>query len=112
MGKWFGTMFTTVVPHTVVLRVWDAVFHSGLLALFRIALGVFLLIAPELLEAEKEGKEAVETIGPLQRLMAVDPTPLLQPLGSNCSSLVLAGPVDAVLTSHVWQNGSEDTRMK
>lgn len=95
--KWLGTLFTTVLPPEVALRAWDVVFHHGLVALFRLALGLFLLLAPALLVAESNGEEAVEALGPLQRQLATDPAPLLQPLGPESTLSGSVAFIDALL---------------
>lgn len=77
--KWFGTLFTTVLPFEVALRAWDLLFHDGLLALLRLALGVCALLAPALLAAEGEGEELVDRLGRLQRELPADAAPLLRP---------------------------------
>lgn len=77
--KWFGTIFTTVLPFEVAMRAWDMLFRDGLVALLRLALGLCFLLAPALLAAEREGEEAVETMGRLQRQLSVDAAPLLRP---------------------------------
>ncbi|CAK0853505.1 unnamed protein product, partial [Prorocentrum cordatum] len=75
--KWFGTLFTTVLPREAALRAWDVILRDGLSALLALALGLCSLVAPALAAAVKEGSEAPEFMGLLQRRLAVDPAPLL-----------------------------------
>jgi len=75
--KWFGTLFTTVLPVEVAARIWDMVFRDGLPALLRCALGLCSLLGPTLREARHDGEDAIEVMGRLQRQLQTDVTPLL-----------------------------------
>jgi len=75
--KWFGTLFTTILPPQAVMRVWDVLFRDGLPALLCVALALCSLVAPALEDAVRQGEEAAEVMGQLQRQLPVDTTPLL-----------------------------------
>mmetsp|Transcript_95319 Transcript_95319/g.269288 ORF Transcript_95319/g.269288 Transcript_95319/m.269288 type:complete len:373 (-) Transcript_95319:86-1204(-) len=84
--KWFGTLFTTVLPFGVAARAWDLLVRDGLTALLCLALGLCSLLAPALLAAKQEGEEACEVMGRLQKQLPADVTPLL-PAGVQAGGL-------------------------
>lgn len=83
--KWFGTLFTTVLPFEVAAQAWDLIFRDGLPALLRLALGLCSLLAPTLSAARREGEEAAEVVGRLQRQLPKDVTPLLPQGAAACA---------------------------
>merc|ERR1719161_2536982 len=77
--KWFGTLFTTVLPFEAVSHAWDLLLRDGLTALLALALGLCSLMAPLLRAAEGEGEEALEVLGRVQRELPSDAAVLLPP---------------------------------
>lgn len=77
--KWFGTLFTTVLPPEAALRAWDLLLHDGLNALLCLALGLCSLMAPALQAAAEEGEEPCDVLGRLQRQLPLDASLLLPP---------------------------------
>jgi len=48
-SEWFITWFAKSLPVSTTLRVWDTLFFEGFKVLFRVAIGVFKLVEPEIL---------------------------------------------------------------
>jgi len=92
--KWFGTLFTTMLPLPVAQRAWDLVLRDGLHFMLYIALGMCSLMTPALLAAAAEGDEAHEALGNMQRRLPRDATALM-PLDFQPQPDEPAGAVEA-----------------
>jgi len=49
-SEWYITWFAKCLPVATILRVWDTLFFEGFKVLFRVALGVFKCVEPEVLQ--------------------------------------------------------------
>jgi len=109
--KWFGTLFTTVLPPVVTARAWDLMLREGLHTLLFVAVGLCSMLEPSLLAAEAEGLEAYEVIGDLQRRLPRDIEALL-PKGWAQQNGVTAGEAAGIrlleATERVWGGGVDD----
>jgi len=81
--KWFGTLFTTLLPYEMAAQAWGLIFRDGLTALLCLALGLCSLLAPALHAAQQEGQDATEFIGQLQRQLPRGAGTLLPPDGNE-----------------------------
>lgn len=77
--KWFGTVFTTVLPLEAAVCAWDLLIRDGLSMLLSVALGLCSLVAPAFAAGLKEGADAPEMLGLLQRQLPLDSGLLLPP---------------------------------
>jgi hypothetical protein len=50
--EWFVTWFAKALPSHTVLRVWDTLFFEGFKVLFRVALGIFKRVEPEVRQCD------------------------------------------------------------
>jgi len=50
--EWFVTWFAKALPSHTVLRVWDTLFYEGFKVLFRVALGIFKRVEPEVCQCD------------------------------------------------------------
>lgn len=48
-SEWYLTWFAKSLPASTILRVWDTLFYEGFKVLFRVAVGVFKVVEPEIL---------------------------------------------------------------
>lgn len=49
-SEWYITWFAKCLPVSTILRVWDTLFFEGFKVLFRVAVGVFKLVEPQILK--------------------------------------------------------------
>lgn len=50
--EWFVTWFAKALPSHTVLRVWDTLFFEGFKVLFRVAIGIFKRVEPEVCQLD------------------------------------------------------------
>lgn len=53
--NWFVTLYSSVLPMTMVLRIWDLLFYYGSIVLFQIALGMIKLQEEHFIELDNAG---------------------------------------------------------
>jgi hypothetical protein len=54
--KWFLTMFSTCLPHSTVIRIWDLIFLEGNVVLLRTALAIMDELADYIMAADRADK--------------------------------------------------------